>query len=523
MTIKLLYPLRDFSYGLNDKVDPALIANNALADVRNAVIGRGFVSKRHGYIRHTPTALSTPVERLYTFYKNNGTEEHLAVSGTKLYKDNAGVLSEVPFGTITTLTSNTTSMITYKDRELKDVVLVADGGKLKVYNGTNVAEVTPHVPTEETGGVPGEVTDPGLNDLGLLTNFRSIAIKQDRIFALAHPTVKNRLSFCHHDPVLGYAVYDYFPATFFFDLVSEANDEALALRTFRNAIIVFNRRSMWALTGDGRTINDYDLRKINVPSGLIAPESIAFVGNNMFYLSDDGIYSLYSTDRDYISADLVSVVKDGAGNVVSSVETTLNGLSIEEKEKAVGEYYDNKYYLSFPSGLTLVFDTILKCWTKWTNVAANDFLVRDGELYFSSDSGLIYKFDETALNDDGAAISFMMKTRNMDFGYDAQIKKYRTLKVIARQYESESSVFSLKAIIDSLEVDIDDISTDESAVWDEGNWDEVAWGIREIVIKNAKLRKKGDFIQYIIENDEVNQPLTIYRLAQVYKVKSIKG
>lgn len=279
---------------------------------------------------------------------------------------------------------------------------------------------------------------------------------------------------------------------------------------------------MWALTGDGRTINDYEMRRINVPSGCIAPESVAYVGNNLFYLSDDGVYSLYSTDRDYISAELISVVQEGK-TVISSVETTLNGISDADKAKAVGEYSDNKYYLSFPSGLTLVYDTILRCWTKWTNVLANDFLERNGVLYFSTESGFIYKFDTAVFNDGGAIISFMMKTKNSDFGYDAQIKKFRTLKVIARQYEAQSSEFNLKVIIDSLEVNVDAISTDESGVWDEGNWDVVSWGIRNVIIKNAKLRKKGNNIQYVITNDLLDQPLTIYRFAQVYKVKKIKG
>lgn len=40
---------KDFSAGLNAKDAPNLIAENALTDVENAVIGRGFVSKRPGY------------------------------------------------------------------------------------------------------------------------------------------------------------------------------------------------------------------------------------------------------------------------------------------------------------------------------------------------------------------------------------------------------------------------------------------------------------------------------------------
>jgi hypothetical protein len=505
--------LVDFSLGLNDKDDPTLISDKALADVENKVIGVGFVSKRHGYIKYTPVALANAIKKLYTFFKNSGSNEFLAISNLKVYKDTAGTLSEMTFVTITALSSNNVQMLTYKDRSLADVVLLADTGKLKAYNGTNVSEVTPHTATAP------EATDPGSNDLVNLTNFRAIAIKQDRIFALAHATVKNRLSFCHHDPTLGYATYDYWPAVFFFDLVSEQNDEALTIRTFRNAIVVFNKHSMWSLTGDGRTISDYTLNRINVADGLAAVESVCFVGNNIFYLSnDDKIYSLFATDQNYISAQVISTDP----TTRSSVETTIKGISLADKALAVGTFFDNKYWLSFPSGLTLVYDLDLKCWTKYLNIKANSFLNRDGVLYFSTTTGYIYKFDETVFNDDGAAIVTMMKTKKADYGVPVQTKKYRNAWVTAKQYDAQSSTFNLSAIIDDITINIDDISTDESGVWDEGDWDEMTWDFKDVVQKKTSLRKRGRTIQYVITTDVVDEPLTIYQIITQFKLKKPK-
>ena len=53
-----------------------------------------------------------------------------------------------------------------------------------------------------------------------------------RLFVVGHD-VKNRVSFSHIDPKLGYAVYDYFPAINFFDVASNENDEIVGLVTFR--------------------------------------------------------------------------------------------------------------------------------------------------------------------------------------------------------------------------------------------------------------------------------------------------
>jgi hypothetical protein len=508
---KLLYPLRDFSLGINDKDDPALIADNALVDAQNAIVGRGYVSKRYGYTKYNATALAAAVHLLYTFYKNSG-NELLAVSGTKVYKDAAGTFSQIPFNVITALASNDVQMVTYKDRSQNDVVLIADQGKLKVYNGTNVGEVTPHTPTPS----PGEADTVGANDLGTnFAAFRAIAIKQDRIFALANGNVKNRLCFCHRDPDLGYAVYDYWPAKYFYDMVSDQNDESITLRTFRNAVIVFNRRSMWSLTGDGTTVKDYNLWRINVPSGLIAKDSIAFVGNFIFYLSDDHVYRLFSTDQDYISAEIVSY----------NVENTLKGISAADKAQAKAIYFDNKYWLSFPSGLTLVYDVLLNAWTKFTNIAANGFIERDEELYFSHSSGYVYKFDPAVFSDDGVAISGKVKLKRQDYGFPVQDKKFRRAWFVAKQFDAESSTFSAKAIVDTVEILLEDkegstiLSSDESLVWDEGDWDEASWDFKEMVQIETRLREKGKTIQYEITFDGLNQPFTLYQVVTEYKLK----
>jgi hypothetical protein len=449
-----------------------------------------------------------PVTRMFQHHKNNGTRELLAVSNNTLYKDVDGVLTSIPFNTIPSLTSSEVKMMSYKDRNINDVVLIADRGKLKVYNGTDVSEVTPHNPTTE------EQTDPGLNDLSNLTNFRAIAIKKDRIFAAAHPTVKNRVSFCHHDPTIGYAVYDYWPAAFFIDVATEENDEIVELKVFRDALIIFCKRSVWALYGDGRTIDDYELKKINVPTGCISPKSVQIVGNHIFYLSDDHVYALYSTDENYVSANIVS----------QNIENTLKSIGRADKEKAVGAFFDNKYFLSFPNGTCLMYDTLLGAWVKWTNVQANSFLNRDGVLYFSSNTGFIYKFNENLYNDDGAAISFSMKTKILDFNMEVQQKKIRRLWVVAKQYDGYKSTFDSKGFIDrTIIVDLagngEDVDTGIGAIWDQSLWDDSLWDFAEVIQQELRIRQKGKNIQIIISNEKVNEPVTIYGIVFEYKVK----
>lgn len=515
MAKKLLYPLRTFELGINDKTAANLIPDQAVVDAENVVFGKGPISKRNGYVKYS-NQLQHPITKHYQHNRFNGDRAYLAVSDKKVYSESNGNLSVITGA----LTSSEVQMISYKDRNIGDVVLFADGGKLKHYQAGIVSEVIPHVPvvegTEGTG--VNEEQDPGLNDLANLTNFRALAIKQDRIYAAAHPTVKNRLSFCHHDPKLGYAVYDYWPAIFFIDVATDNNDVINQLEAFRDGLVILCENSVWFLRGDGRTIEAFDLQKINVPTGCIAPNSVKMVGNDLFYLAEDGVYAMYSTDQNYVSARQVSTLTS-QGRVLSSIETTLKGISLADKRKAVGHYFDNKYYLSFPSGLTLVYDTILQCWTKYTNIKANSFLTKEGVLFFASDSGYIYRFDANVYSDDGEPINFMLHTKNFDFNYEVQDKKFKKFWTIAKQYDAETSIFNLAAKVDYIDVEIEEVSTDESQGWGEAVWGESFWGYRDVVQNELRIQKRGKNIQLIITNNEVDQPLTIYGMVFQYKLK----
>lgn len=501
MTKKHLHVLRDFSKGINDKKAPNLIPDNALADAENAIIGSGSVSKRYGYEMYS--SLANTISHLYKFYRNNGTREVLATSDNTLYKDTNGVLTAV---TGATLTSNEAKTVVYKSRGLQDVLLIADKGGLKVYNGVNVSNTTPYSPSSD------ELTDPGSNDLVNLTNFRAIAIKQDRIYAAAHPTVKNRLSFSHHDPNIGFATFDYWPAPFFIDVAVEDNDEIIELKVFRDALIIFCKRSVWALYGDGRTIADYQLKKINVPSGCIAPNSVQTVGNNIFYLSNHHVYSLYSTDENFVSAEIVS----------ENMEKALKSQPRPDMKKAVGCFHDNKYYLSFPNGVCLVYDIFLKAWTKWTNVQANSFLEVDGKLLFAS-GNYIHEFKNTIYHDNGNPIPFSMRTKIMDLGYDVQDKKFRNLWIILKQFDNTDSTFDLRGMIDHYAIinllgNSGEGDANISAKWDSGVWDEDVWDFAEVIQKELKIRERGKNIQLVITNEK-DEPLTIYGIAFQFKVK----
>jgi hypothetical protein len=153
----------------------------------------------------------------------------------------------------------------------------------------------------------------------------------------------------------------------------------------------------------------------------------------------------------------------------------------------------------------------------FTNISAKSFLNRNGVLYFAGSK--VYKFDENTWSDDGQPIVTQIKFKNMDLGYPVQNKKIRKLWVIAKQYENLSSDYNIKAIIDYIEVDIENISTDQSLVWDEGDWDGTLWDFKDVVQNELRIRKSGKNFQLIVISDTVDQPFTFYGFAFEYKLK----
>jgi hypothetical protein len=309
-------------------------------------------------------------------------------------------------------------------------------------------------------------------------------------------------------------VYDYWPAIYFFDVGTDENDEIVELKVFRNALIILCKRSAWALKGDGATLADYELIKINVPKGCISPGSVQEVGNNLFYLADDHVYSIFATEQDYISAQIMS----------APIQPILKGIGLTDKAQAAAIFHDNKYYLSFPSGLTLVYDITLECWTKYTNVKATSFVVIDNELYFSASDGYIYRFDENKFSDDGVPISFVMKTKILDFDLPVQVKKIRRMWLIQKQFSGYSSTLSGRINIDQLTfIELSELGIDLSkglgAIGGKSVWGEAMWGSSEVAQHEVKLRQKGKSLQVEISNKNVDEPMTFYGIVIEYQVK----
>lgn len=521
--------ITDFSGGLNATDNPTLINDNQVTDCTNVIFGNGFMKKRNGYEQYSLGRYDLPAKSLYEYKRNDGTTRLLYAETLEMgyrlrveYDD--GALTSSNSGV---LESADVRYLTYKDRSINDVVLIADGGRLKKFDGaTNtISVVAAHAPTISVPGPPaiiGEDVDPGVNDLANLTNVRCMALKKDRLFLVGHPTVKNRVHFSWIDPIIGYAVYDYIPAIYFFDVATEENDEIVELKVFRNQLIIFCKKSIWALKGDGSSLADLELIKVNVPTGCVAPNSIVEVGNNIFFLSEDHVYSLFSSDQEYVSAQVVS----------ANIKPLLNVYSSVDRPSAAATFYDNRYWLSFPDGGTFVYDILLECWTRFTNIKANSYLIRKGQLYFTGkapnqETYTVYKFNENKYRDDVVPINYLVRTKIYNFGLPINQKKFRRMWTMQQQFDGMISTYTAECMIDQYLIlsvgGLDaNFNKNNAAIWDEAVWDESKWDFTETTTNKINVRKKGKDIQLLFKNENINEPVSIFGFVVEYEVKRPK-
>ncbi|MBO0959567.1 hypothetical protein J1P26_07445 [Neobacillus sp. MM2021_6] len=173
-------------------------------------------------------------------------------------------------------------------------------------------------------------------------------------------------------------------------------------------------------------------KPINNQVGTIASNSIQIIENNPVSLSKDGVYMLVASN-----------VKDERNVVHISSKIDRKLLLESGLDNAVSIDFDKKYWLAV-NGNVYVLDYTQKSqdakygeWYVFNNINASCFLVKDGYLYFGSQTdGLVYRFKKEyeglAYNDDGQPINAYWKSKQLTFKAD-EMKKY-----------IESVYFSLK-------------------------------------------------------------------------------
>jgi hypothetical protein len=122
-------------------------------------------------------------------------------------------------------------------------------------------------------------------------------------------------------------------------------------------LLVFNRNSIHLVSGAGAAAN---VQLITNEVGCVARNSIIQVGNNVLFLSDNGVYGANFQDLYNLRGNEVPLS--------SSIDPTIKRINKAVWDKSVGVYFNNKYFLAVPlddsqvNNAILVFNFINKQW-----------------------------------------------------------------------------------------------------------------------------------------------------------------
>jgi len=122
-------------------------------------------------------------------------------------------------------------------------------------------------------------------------------------------------------------------------------------------LLVFNRNSIHLVSGAGL---DAAVQLITNEVGCVARNSIIQIGNNVLFLSDNGVYGANFQDLYNLRGNEVPLS--------SPIDPVIKRINRAVWDKSVGVYFDNRYYLAVPldgsqvNNAILIFNFINKQW-----------------------------------------------------------------------------------------------------------------------------------------------------------------
>lgn len=182
---------------------------------------------------------------------------------------------------------------------------------------------------------------------------------------------------------------------------------------FKNALYVLLSDSIYRVT-TASTADTFTVELITNSVGCVSHRSIAQVEEDIYFASDDGVYSL---------GDVANYTAVRTTNKSGKIQSIFDNMGATQKSALVGCYYKFKYYLFYQRGSStndacVVYDIRYKAWQDWRNMSANDAIV-----VTLSDSRRMFFIETTTAEvqemgvgttDDGAKINSYWTSKSFD-------------------------------------------------------------------------------------------------------------
>jgi len=224
---------------------------------------------------------------------------------------------------------------------------------------------------------------------------------------------------------------------------------------YDDSMIVLNRNSIHLIRGTKGSLADTTVNELTREVGCVARKSAISQGNNVFFLSDNGIYGLAFQDE-YNLRGVERPLSEKIQPYIDRINKTL-------APKSVATYFNNRYYIAVPldsssgandargNNTVLIFNMLNQGWESIDTYGDGDFFVDNfvigqdedrNNLYIVNTAGGLHLCDDTdeardvySLNVIGdssqSGIDYQLTTRGYGFN-NLDRKKFKSAQVQMR-------------------------------------------------------------------------------------------
>lgn len=239
----------------------------------------------------------------------------------------------------------------------------------------------------------------------------------------------------------------YFPTDNRIDFSLERQESISGIVRYRNMLVVFTATTINALTGTSP--QDYQKVLIHNEIGSVAERSVQVVGNDVFFLSREGLYKL-RPDR-VLALDQLNVAR-----VDAAIQTEMSKLVGETN--ACATFTDGQYWINFPDHKIIYrYYTTSGAWVKDTSKPDGSYPLQFSQFYSIGESaynlsvtGRLYKHDRDVYTDNGEAYIMAVESKMLDQSATFNYKKLKKLHILSKLYANHKSKFYVTIYADSV-------------------------------------------------------------------------
>jgi len=307
-----------------------------------------------------------------------------------------------------------------------------------------------------------------------------------------------------YDQIYGQYRFNAGTADFNVGLLSFADDK----------LVVFNRNSIHLVLGS--TPESASVQLITNEVGCLARKTIVQIGNNVMFLSDNGVYGANFQDLYNLRGSELPLS--------SSIQTTIDKINRQYWDQSVAVYFNNRYYIAVPTGSSTVNNTILvfnfinKQWESVDSTSDVDWDIEnlivagkkgDRAVYAVNALGGLHRVDArpdgvdrlaTTIPVQGAqegviySIPAEVTTRQFTFN-DFSRKRWNEFEMHVQSSNSEQSDFDISAEVENIDAEVD-LNTLSSYIDGSLDIDE------DVSIRGRIGNRRGYGIQFTINNTQ---------------------